>query len=190
LAQLGSGRPLSSRLCYSTLDMVRFAKQSTRLVLLALIGSLPLGCGSDDNEAPPHGPKDLGISVGSLASSTPITEGSLSVDDCGEPLLAWISPAIQSSMLGDFKLEPPGACDVTNCGWLVVTASMPDNEPLVVQTISSPVRLDLPSTMRNGELTLRVELRDSWSAPVMGDSGLPLSAETTVTLTSQGCDQS
>jgi hypothetical protein len=185
----GVGRidaPFMGWLCYSKRDMVRFIVQRSRFLWSLLLGSVLLACSTDDDlVAPPHGPKDLRIDkVESVASAVP-PEASLAID-CTEPLLVWIAPDIKSGMIGDFVLKPPGGCDAaTNCGWMVIdwtSDADPNYPPRPIQAITSPVVLNLPPELRNGRLTLSVELRDYDAQPVMADNGKVLRAEFSVDL--------
>jgi hypothetical protein len=170
--------------------MARFIVRRSQILWCSVIGSVLLACSTDDaNTVTPHGPKALRIDrVESVSSGVIAPEETLSID-CGEPLLVWIAPEIKRGMIGDFVLKPPGGCDVgTNCGWMVITWTWTSDPNTVtsddpILAVTSPVVLNLPSTLSQGRLTLRLELRDYDDQPVMADDGRVLRAEFSVDLT-------
>jgi hypothetical protein len=176
--------------------MTRIVRPVSLFVWFSVLSSSLFACSSNDAVAgPPRGPVDLRIAeVQSLSGAvSPSDESHFLTLDCSEPLLVSIAPGNPSdpvgtapdavtSVLGGFTLAPPGGCaGVTNCGWIVLTAAIVPTDPAVgalelppVEAVQSPVRFDLPSSMRNGTLMLHVELKDSTASTVLTENNKPL----------------
>lgn len=142
-----------------------------------------MACSTDDDLAgPARGPKNLRISRIDSAATFALTDPIVPLElDCQDSLLVSLEPYdAGDTSLGDFALAQPGGCSDTNCGWILLTVPRTSVE---VAAIQSPIQVDLPAELRQGDVTFRVELRDFEGEPVLREDGKRLRAESQVQIT-------
>lgn len=129
---------------------------------IALVACVATACGTSSTNAGP--PPDLRISSITVAgtpadnvwsASNPVA---LTLGCHAAPAIVAISPTPVDSMLGGFKLAPPGACDVTLCGWLVLHVD-PSSDSSTIATWTAPITVDDP--LAPGAHVFAIELHDS-----------------------------
>ncbi len=135
-------------------------------LMLALIS----GCDADEPKEEARAPLEFGIArVTTTTDSDRVEESNQELQlDCDHRLLVYVTPAVASGKLGEFVLAPPDGCGKkASCGWLALFVEHEGSSPLEVMSAQVPLLVELPESMREGSLSLRLELRDADGAPVL-----------------------
>ncbi len=159
--------------------MPRMSPHSRLLVLALVAFPLVSGCDGDEPKEEPRGPEDLGIAeVTTTNDSDRVDEPNQELHlNCDRRMLVHVTPAITSGRLGEFVLAPPDGCGSrASCGWMALSVEQGSTERLEILSAQSPLLVDLPESMSDGTLSLRLELRDAEGAPVLTEEDEILSA--------------